>query len=198
MTQNLRFRPIAAALGHTDMSAVLRAISEDLIDIESLIKCLAVRGLLDPNKADRFGRTLLHMAVDLKNAGLFRCLVENAGGDPTLITWEGEPSPMGCAAQNGDIDIIKCCGPKADPNKTDDLGQTPLFRAAASGHLDVVKYLAEEAKADPNKADNDGRTPIDGAASNGHNDVVSYLNRRSPKRKRDEAEDDSKKSRVEE
>ena len=47
--------------------------------------------------------------------------------------------------------------------------------AAMHGHVDIVRYLVEEADIDPNSADTDGWTALHFAAYNGHLDVVRYL-----------------------
>ena len=62
----------------------------------------------------------------------------------------------------------------ADPVPKDYLGQSPLFRAAACGHLAIVKLLCESG-ADPNPTDIVGATPIVMADKNGHSDVVQFL-----------------------
>ena len=52
----------------------------------------------------------------------------------------------------------------ADPNKANDDGETPLYRAARIGETKIVKALLE-AGADPNKSDNSGCTPLYWAAA---------------------------------
>ena len=53
-------------------------------------------------------------------------------------------------------------------------GWTPLYYAAACGHLDVVRALLN-AGADKPIADNDGKKPIDYARKNGHDAIVALL-----------------------
>jgi ankyrin repeat protein len=52
---------------------------------------------------------------------------------------------------------------------------TPFHRAAHKGHLEVVKFYAEEAGCDPNCEGQWEKTPLHCASQNGHLDVVKYL-----------------------
>ena len=61
---------------------------------------------------------------------------------------------------------------------------TPLSHAAANGHLDVVKFMVNEAdrKADVESKDLSQKTPLSQAAWNGHLEVVKFLvNEADPK-----------------
>jgi len=63
---------------------------------------------------------------------------------------------------------------RADVNKANRDGETPLYRAAADGLSDVVWRLIFE-HADVNKANNNGETPLYRAAADGLSDVVRLL-----------------------
>ncbi|KAF3937098.1 Ankyrin-1 [Dactylella cylindrospora] len=61
-------------------------------------------------------------------------------------------------------------------------GRTPLSRAAAAGHAEVVKILLEEGSEEDSLGfdlldleDSQGRTPLSWAAGNGHKDVLQSL-----------------------
>lgn len=56
----------------------------------------------------------------------------------------------------------------------DRTNQTPLFAAAARGHLCMVDTLLSH-NASPNRADSYGSTPLSAAVRNGHTDVVRRL-----------------------
>ena len=55
----------------------------------------------------------------------------------------------------------------------DQTGQTPLMKAAANGHLDVVQAL--ESRADVNRRDRQGKTALMLAAANGDAQMVEHL-----------------------
>jgi hypothetical protein len=63
---------------------------------------------------------------------------------------------------------------RADVNKANSNGETPLYRATADGLSDVVWRLIFE-HADVNKANNNGETPLYRAAADGLSDVVRLL-----------------------
>ena len=52
---------------------------------------------------------------------------------------------------------------------------SPLHLAALHGHLDIARYLVEEAGVNPKQRNADGLSPLDLAAYNGHLEVVRYL-----------------------
>ena len=54
-------------------------------------------------------------------------------------------------------------------------GFPPLHEAAGCGHLEMVRYLVEEAGADPRLRSAQGLTPLELATVNGHLEVVRYL-----------------------
>ncbi|CAJ1420414.1 unnamed protein product [Effrenium voratum] len=80
------------------------------------------------------------------------------------------------AAARGDVQhVIELLEKPHDPNAADRIRHvTPLFDAAASGHLEVVRCLLA-AGADKEKADNDGATPLHIAAWWGHQAVAQCL-----------------------
>jgi len=62
-------------------------------------------------------------------------------------------------------------------SKDSRLGQTPLSWVAENGHLEIVKFLVNEAdpKADVESKDWRGQTPLSWAAFNGDLEVVEFL-----------------------
>ena len=60
------------------------------------------------------------------------------------------------------------------PNTPNELGRTPIDRAASKGCTEIVKILVPLLD-NPNAPDNTGWTPIHGAATYGHTDIVKIL-----------------------
>ena len=64
----------------------------------------------------------------------------------------------------------------ADANEVDVWGRTPIYIAAWSSHLDIIRYLVEEAEVDFNKSDDlDDLTPLGIATLRERADVTDYL-----------------------
>lgn len=63
---------------------------------------------------------------------------------------------------------------QADPNYSDNDGQTALFEAASERHQPVVQLFLEKG-ADLNHSDNSGQTTLLGAARGGNEKVIQLL-----------------------
>jgi ankyrin repeat protein len=63
----------------------------------------------------------------------------------------------------------------ANVDQADNEGYTPLYKAAAHGHLDVVQFLAMEHCANINHAAHNGRTMLMVAAFHKHKKIVKWL-----------------------
>ena len=62
----------------------------------------------------------------------------------------------------------------ADPNETDEDGNSPLHMAFKEGKSDTVRVLLERG-ADPNKPNEDGNTPLHKAARYGNKEAAQLL-----------------------
>ena len=78
------------------------------------------------------------------------------------------------AAQKGNLDRVKLLvEQRADKDKFDRRGSTPLRLASAAGHFDVVQYLVEQgASLDKDSIDS---TPLSIAAIYGYLEIARYL-----------------------
>jgi Ankyrin repeats (3 copies)/Ankyrin repeats (many copies) len=80
------------------------------------------------------------------------------------------------AVAEGDLAAVEAYlhEPEANPNASDQWGNTLLIMAAENGHTDIVALLLAK-DADPNAPDQEGNTPLLWAAENGHTDIVALL-----------------------
>jgi ankyrin repeat protein len=130
----------------------------------------------DVNILDGNGCTPLFTAA-------FNCLKDivqlllDAGADVNLADKLGGRAPLLLAVQGRNIDIVELLlnvGAKADVNKADNHGNTPLISATLIGQKDIARLLLN-AGADVNQADSNGKTPLYWASSHHHNDIVKLL-----------------------
>ena len=99
---------------------------------------------------------------------------ERVGGEVYYFK-DGKVSPLISAALHGHNDVVQLLLDKgAEPNLSDQNGNTALLYAAFRGHLDVVQLLLNRG-ADVNMADYYGTTPLHWAAEIGHKHVVKLL-----------------------
>ena len=78
-------------------------------------------------------------------------------------------------AANGSVEAVKRhLATGADVNGKDDLGRTPLYRAAYNGHTEIARLLLA-ANADTEVRDPNGWTPLHGAAYKGRLEIVAAL-----------------------
>ncbi|MBS2039577.1 ankyrin repeat domain-containing protein [bacterium] len=116
---------------------------------------------------DRFGQTLLHLAVD--QPGLVRLLLEN-GASVQAADKEGQ-TPLHQAKNLESVKILLSHGAPLDA--TNALGATPLHRAVRRGP-EVLRLLLE-AGADPRARSKGGATPLHWAAQGGYPDALAPL-----------------------
>ena len=99
-----------------------------------------------------------------------------AGADPNNVTDERDQCPiLGLHCHLGHVDMVSLLLEYgADPNLTNDRGETPLLLATSSGHLDIVNLLIQ-CGANILAADSDGVSPVVAAAKAGHLQVLEHL-----------------------
>jgi ankyrin repeat protein len=87
------------------------------------------------------------------------------------------PALLGAVEKGQANRVKKLLEEGADPNAKDAKGETALMKAAALGHVTVIKILFASAKAlvEVDEMDEDSQTAFMKAAQNGHNDVLQVL-----------------------
>ena len=137
----------------------------------------------DLNQKDEWGRTLLHEACFHGNVEASKLLIEH--GASVIAEGNDCETPLHMACASGSLELVKMlydCQPhevflKAWGNQADtttETHQTCMGYAATWGHIDVVKFLAEN-NFRIDQANDDGETPLFMAAQNRHKEVVAYL-----------------------
>ena len=158
-----------------DIGKVRRIISSGMVDVNNvdrsyhstalieavkrgqkeMVKLLLHAGA-DPNKADRFGKTPLHLAI--WEIEVVKVLLD-AGAEADRVDVGGY-TPLHVAACCSDKHVVKLLMERgADPTKTNDYGWDALALAAMNGHKDVVILLLERGE-DPTKSYKDGRSSL--------------------------------------
>ena len=127
----------------------------------------------DVNARTAFGATPLIWSA--ANIGKVRLLLDK-GADVNARTRAGNTALLVAAAQAGNEDVLRLLmGHGGSLAKaTNEMGQTPLLRAAQANDLAMVKFLLS--KGDTVKArDALGETPLIHAASHGNIDMIKLL-----------------------
>jgi ankyrin repeat protein len=129
----------------------------------------------NPNLGDKEGRTPLHSVAAEGHIQLLKLLI-HWGVDIEATESDGQFLLHATASWNL-YEATKLLPEKdvnVNVNVLDCDGWTPLFYAAFSGHLDIVKLLLNLG-ADETIYDTDGETALDTAISNEHLDIAKYL-----------------------
>ncbi len=155
----------------------------------------------DVHRADSFGMTPLHYAVELRKPALLRALLAH-GADPNRQLTEPLPyrrgdyvsrsayngaSPFWLAARLGDVETIRVLlAAGADAELPSARGVTPLMVAAGlaqtdsrmvaeSRLLEAVQMLTLEVGADITAVDAGGQTAVHGAANVSADTIITFL-----------------------
>ena len=137
--------------------------------------------LANEKEQARLGKLKMNRAAQLgNNEAVERLLDMGEGNKPEVTTGF---TPLHEAANRGKLETCKLLltEGRADLNARDRFGCTPLCRAAASGHLRVVRWLIESAvgeggvRADENICSHWHATPLHFASAGGHLDICHYL-----------------------
>lgn len=143
----------------------------------SIAQHLLARGA-DPNAKSFDDWTAVHLAAQCGQLATLRLLLLG-GGNSAATNIKGY-KPLHLAAQFGHLDVAKMLfdfNRKLDPTPLSEFNITPLFLAAANGHINVFDYLYE--KQPTVQATTDGWLPVHAAASSGNLELIDRLKDKS-------------------
>ena len=126
------------------------------------------------NSKDRYGNTLLFLAVLDGKIEMAKCLIDN-GADVDMKSTSDGATPLHLAAIYGEIEIVKSLIDNgAQVDLKDPVGSTPLHCAVFTAQIEVVKCLIEHG-AQVDSRDKNNKTPSDKAVQRGHYEIATYL-----------------------
>lgn len=131
---------------------------------------------IGPNCHDRLGRPPLWRAVACQQAEFVTALLERDDTEVNRRDLASRQTPLGHAAQKGDLSILKLLLAHRDMelDARNKYGRTPFLEAAANGHVEIVEELFKN-NADPNHRDQNGYSPLTWAVLKGHDPVTRAL-----------------------
>ena len=125
---------------------------------ESTLRRLLDSGHCDPRATNRDGRTALMMAAV---AGSAECVAALLPISPVDAADDEGETALFFACKAADSDSVKLLldAGRADPNKANRRGESPLIAASSNSAAAIVQLLLD-AGANPNQADDRGVTPL--------------------------------------
>jgi len=149
------------------------------------VKILLERNDVNPDSADKSGRTPLSWAAEDRCKKVVRVLLERNDVNPSTADEAGR-TPLSWAAGARHLSLIadQECEitvkmllerNEVDPDGADKSGRTPLSWAAEDGCKKVVRVLLERNDVNPHSADKSGRTPSSWAAKNKDEEFMGML-----------------------
>jgi len=139
----------------------------------SNLVCWLINQGADVNAADPSGMTPLHKAAIFNRTGSAEALIA-AGADYAAL---GSLMPIHLAAEEGNIDMIKCLvrhGANVNALTQGANCVTPLHMAAAKGRKEVIEFLIDNG-ADINASDLARKTPLTWAVEAGQEEAAQIL-----------------------
>ncbi|CAN0135296.1 unnamed protein product [Scytosiphon promiscuus] len=177
-SSDLEWQPILAAAASGKVSMAELLIKHDAnLDLGSVNDLRCSGGLEVLGK----GVTCLHVAINMYNIDVFRCLLRSGanpnaangkGLTPLMLTCILEDSARGAQRATMAAELIEA---GADPALADFQGKTALGFAAARSQIDLIDILLLNAPTTLNRATPDGLTPLYAAAMSGKDEAVSHL-----------------------
>lgn len=141
---------------------------DDLTQVETFLK----QGV-DPNTADSYGNTLLHIASDSNDPKMLQ-LISSNGANPDLKNKVGD-TVIHHAARKKNVEALKILAPLSkDLNVLNQVGRSALHIAISSKNKESVNVLLDN-KADPNVLDKDLNAPIHSVIARGEGELLDIL-----------------------
>lgn len=129
----------------------------------------------NPNTPDHSGITPLIAVTANDELGIFWQLMEN----PRInlnARLEGGDGAIHFLSRKGKVDELKALVSRgADVNLTGQFLRTPIHVAVIEGHLEILRFLVEQAQANYRLLDADSRSPLDLAQEMNRAEIVEYL-----------------------
>ena len=181
---------VACQVGHIDIAKLLAATGN--VDFtekdEEGRTCLhfavysgnllLVRWLIEvkhcnPVESCKYGNTALHMAAYSNRLPILDYLIDERRCDP-----QDKAGPFGSRCfPAGSLTGLKSLVNQRNVNASvvDGNDNTPLHYAAGAGHIDIVRFLADESKCSAEQRNHNGDSPLHLACLGAHMSVVQYL-----------------------
>lgn len=168
----------AAVRGEVDVVKMLLKVQSTNVNARALSQstplhlsvCEGQTTMFDSNQ-----RKILDKAAPKRHKEVTKILLATNNIDVNACDFRGD-TPLHYAAERGNkeaVDILLATG--ACPNFTNKNELTPLHRAAAAGHSDVVGTFLNAPSINVNAVDKEGYTPLHYGASMSHTKVVGAL-----------------------
>jgi len=152
------------SLGRTNLGQDFMASGSECAVVARL---LLERSDVNPDRADKTGRTPLSWAASYGREEVVEMLLERSDVNPGAPDRSGQ-TPFLWAVTCGNIEVAETLLERDDvrPDAADNTGRTPLSWASSEGHEEIVKMLLKWKDVNPNPADPSGRTPFPRAIEN--------------------------------
>jgi ankyrin repeat protein len=163
---------VEAQIKDTRIGPLATAALEGHLDV---VKYLVEEAGADVTRAGMHGETPIRCAASEGHVDVVEYLMGRPGSDFDALSTHGGRA-LTLASENGHLAVVKllvATGARVEAQAGEPDG--PLAIAALGGHLDVIKYLVEEAGADGRGEGPLKVTPLMMASSQGHLDVLKYL-----------------------
>jgi ankyrin repeat protein len=139
---------------------------------EEVIKILLANSKTDPNAANAELQTPLRVACEYGNLATVQLMLDQPTTDPNIKSKDGfTPLSSGIASENRAVVDVLLSSEKTDPNQKSS-GATNLYRACATGDIDIVRALLSHNKIDLNAVNSDGSTALHAACFHNHTNIA--------------------------